>query len=392
MTARRILMVDDSRIMRGMIGGLLREEGYEVETAEDGRQGLETARLVKPELILSDYEMPEMDGPAFCRALKADADEDLRGTPVVMLTTLGAIESRLTGLDAGADDYIEKPKTPDDVRELFARIRAQLRIADLRRELAARNRLLEAANARMDFELDLARKVQTAIMPKPPASRDARTRIAVRYRPANRLGGDVYDFVRRDDGRLAVLVADVSGHGVNSALLSGMVRTMFGPLAAVAETPAHALAGLDQAVEKFFPEGYFCTGFCLFLDEKTVTFDYAGVGHPPAVVFGVSGSRLLASEAGLLGIGLVEPDALGSARTTLEPGESVLIYTDGLADAMNPDDVLFGEPRIRAVVEAAVGLEPAAVLDRVEEEVARHVHPGHAADDINLVLIQNPLA
>ncbi|GAC1337019.1 MAG: SpoIIE family protein phosphatase [Isosphaeraceae bacterium] len=392
MAARRILMVDDSRIMRSMIGDLLQDEGYEVATAEDGRQGLEKARLVKPELILSDYEMPEMDGPAFCRALKADPDEDLRATPVLLLTTLGAIESRLTGLDAGADDYIEKPKTPDDIRELFARIRAQLRIADLRRELAVRNLLLETANARMDFELDLARKVQSAIMPKPPTSRGGLTRIAVRYRPANRLGGDVYDFVRRDDGRLAVLVADVSGHGVNSALLSGMVRTMFGPLGASSPTPARALAGLDQAVEKFFPEGYFCTGFCLFLDESTVAFDYAGVGHPSAILFGSAGSRLLASDPGLLGIGLVEPDSLASGTAKLEPGESLLIYTDGLTDAMNPEDVLFGEPRIRAVLEVDPQSDASTILDRIEAEVACHVHPGHAADDINLVLIQNPLA
>ena len=269
---------------------------------------------------------------------------------------------------------------------------AQLRIADLRRELADRNRLLEAANARMDFELNLWRKVQTAIMPKPPATRGAAVKIAVRYRPANRLGGDVYDFVRRDDGRLAVLVADVSGHGVNSALLSGMVRTMFAPLGASSPTPAHALAGLDQAVEKFFPEGYFCTGFCLFLDESTAAFDYAGVGHPSAIVVGRSGSRMLLSDPGLLGIGLVEPDTLASGATKLESGESVLIYTDGLTDAMDPADVLFGEPRIRTALEADHRADASAILDRIEEAVARHVEPGHAADDINLVLIQNPLA
>ena len=86
------------------------------------------------ELILTDYEMPVMDGPALCQALKVDPD--LRPIPVLMLTTLGATESKVLGLNAGADDYMQKPQSPQEVQEVFARIRAQLRIADLRRELA----------------------------------------------------------------------------------------------------------------------------------------------------------------------------------------------------------------------------------------------------------------
>ena len=128
--SRRLLLVEDSSTMRRMISALLQDEGYEVATAVDGRDGLVKAREEAPELILSDYEMPVLDGPGFCQALKADPE--LRPIPVVMLTTLGATESKIVGLNAGADDYLEKPKSPQEVQELFARIRAQLRIADLR--------------------------------------------------------------------------------------------------------------------------------------------------------------------------------------------------------------------------------------------------------------------
>ena len=193
MASRRILLVEDSSTMRRMLSTMLREDGFEVETANDGLQGLAKARLEpRPELILTDYEMPELDGAGLCQAVKAD--KELRSIPVLMLTTLGEAQNKIAGLTAGADDYIEKPKGQDDFRVLCARIHAHLRIADLRGELAERNRLLEAAHKKLTFELELARKVQLALMPRPPKPRGV-LRLAVRYSPANQLGGDVYDIL-----------------------------------------------------------------------------------------------------------------------------------------------------------------------------------------------------
>ncbi len=137
MAARRLLLVEDSSTMRRMLSTMLKEEGYEVETANDGLQGLAKARLEpRPELILTDYEMPELDGAGFCQAIKAD--KELRSIPVLMLTTLGEAQNKIAGLKAGADDYIEKPKGQDDFRVLCARINAHLRSADLVAELAKR--------------------------------------------------------------------------------------------------------------------------------------------------------------------------------------------------------------------------------------------------------------
>ena len=100
--ARRIFLVEDSSTMRRMISALLADEGYDVATAVDGRDGLAKVREAAPDLIISDYEMPELDGPGFCKAIKADPET--RAIPVIMLTTLGAVESKIVGLDAGADD------------------------------------------------------------------------------------------------------------------------------------------------------------------------------------------------------------------------------------------------------------------------------------------------
>jgi sigma-B regulation protein RsbU (phosphoserine phosphatase) len=388
MAARRILLVEDSSTMRRMISTLLADEGYEVKTAVDGNDGLAKAREEpRPELILSDFEMPELDGAGLCAAVKAD--KDLRSTPVLLLTTLGETHNKVTGLDAGADDYIQKPKSPDEIKELFARIRAHMRIADLRAELAERNFRLEAAHKKLSFELDLARKVQLAMMPRPPKPRGV-LRIAVRYAPANQLGGDVYDFYRLENNRLGILVADVSGHGVNSAMLSGMVKALAAPLSLAVLEPGELLAGLDVAGEQFFPEGYFCTGFYLIADEETGLVRYAGVGHPPAIVVGPNGPRTLVSNPGMLGIGMVDGTAGGSDR--LAPGESLVMYTDGLPDAMDPGDVLFGEERLTTVLQSHHGADPEAILGAVDSAVTSHTAPGRPADDVNIIVLQYPAA
>ncbi|WP_165247536.1 PP2C family protein-serine/threonine phosphatase [Paludisphaera soli] len=386
MSSRRILLVEDSSTMRRMLGTLLKEEGYEVRTAEDGSQGLVAAKeQPRPDLILTDYEMPELDGPGFCTAAKADVD--LRSIPVLMLTTLGETRNKIAGLESGADDYIQKPKSPDDIQEMFARIRAHLRIADLRSELAERNRLLESAHKKLTFELELARKVQFAMMPRPPKPRGV-LRVAVRYTPANQLGGDVYDFYRLENNRLGILVADVSGHGVNAAMLSGMVKTLASGLSIAVLEPGELLAGLDVSGEQHFPEGYFCTGFYLIADEETGLIRYAGVGHPPGIVIGPNGPRLLESNPGMLGIGMVDGTA-GSADR-LEPGESLILYTDGLPDAMDPADVIFGEERLKTLLQGHYGSDPTEIIDQVDGAVQAYTAPGRPADDINIIVIQHP--
>ncbi len=385
MASRRILLVEDSSTMRRMLSTMLAEEGFEIQTANDGVQGLAKARLMpRPELILTDYEMPELDGAGLCQALKADSE--LRSIPVLMLTTLAETKNKIAGFEAGADDYIQKPKGQDDFRELCARMRAHLRIADLNLEIAERNRMLEAAHKKLTFELELARKVQFALMPRPPKPRGV-LHAAVRYTPANQLGGDVYDFYRFDNNRLGILVADVSGHGVNSAMLSGMVKALAAPLSIAVMEPGELLAGLDVAGEQYFPEGYFCTAFFLIADEETGLVRYAGVGHPPAIIVGPGGPRTLPSNPGMLGIGMVDGTAGGTDR--ILPGESLVIYTDGLTDAMDPGDVLFGEDRLKTLLQSYHGAEPGEILTQVDQALEKHTFPGRPSDDINIIVVQH---
>jgi sigma-B regulation protein RsbU (phosphoserine phosphatase) len=188
---------------------------------------------------------------------------------------------------------------------------------------------------------------------------------------------------------MGILVADVSGHGVNSAMLSGMVKALAAPLSMAVLEPGELLAGLDVAGEQFFPEGYFCTGFYLIADEETGLVRYAGVGHPPGIIVGPNGPRVLRSNPGMLGIGMVDGTAGEADR--LSPGESLVIYTDGLPDAMDPSDVLFGEERLTTVLQSHHGANPEEILDQVASAITSHTAPGTPADDINIIVLQYPL-
>ncbi len=222
-------------------------------------------------------------------------------------------------------------------------------------------------------------------MPRPPKPRGV-LQVAVRYTPANELGGDVYDFYRLENNRLGILVADVSGHGVNSAMLSGMVKALAAALSIAVLEPGELLAGLDVNAEQYFPEGYFCTGFYLIADEETGLLRYAGVGHPPAMIVGPNGPRTLLSNPGMLGIGMVDGTAGNADR--LEAGESLVIYTDGLTDAMDPSDTLFGEERLKTLLQSHHGADPSEILNQVAEALEKHTSPGRPADDINIIVLQ----
>lgn len=141
--AHDVLVVDDSRIVREMVTDVLRAQGYAVRQAHDGRQALDRVAEKTPDLILLDVMMPELDGYEVCRRLRQMTDY----VPVLMLTTKGALDDVVRGLEAGADDYVDKTCEHE---ELLARVRSLLRIRTLQKRLYSQNQELEAKNQQLE--------------------------------------------------------------------------------------------------------------------------------------------------------------------------------------------------------------------------------------------------
>ncbi|MEQ9367202.1 MAG: SpoIIE family protein phosphatase [Leptospirales bacterium] len=334
--APRILVVDDNEDMLVLISSLLGKKGYAIITAQNGRDGLDKARKLRPDLILMDVLMPEMNG--YDATHKIKSDPFLAAIPVVLLTARSDTEDKLEGLEQGADDYISKPF---DRRELIARVDSLLRISRYRRLLAQRNQQIES-------ELDMARALQQKLLPDRTPEIEG-MRIHARYIPMDKIGGDFYDFVVTGSGQdkiLGVLLADVTGHGIPGAFFSAVAKMAFHYNQNLRETGPALLERINEAVLQYSVMGMFLTGLyvCFYPAQRRLKYTLAGQCRP------LLHRRATGEMIELMGrgfpIGIREQLDIEEKQVELQSGDRLLIYTDGLTE-VNDDLELFGDDGLK---------------------------------------------
>ena len=268
---KTILIVDDTPINLGVISGALKET-YKTKVATNGEKALAIANGEdKPDLILLDVMMPEMDGYEVCRRLKANPDT--KEIPVIFLTGQTGTDDETKGFEVGAVDYIHKPFSEAVVK---ARVRTHLQLREAHEQIA---RQLIAIN----IELEMARQIQLSILPRETPKLNGLD-IFARYIPMTSVAGDFYDFIIVDDKHVGILIADVSGHGLPSALIASMLQVALSAQAPHASDPVQVLVGLNKALCGKF-EHNFVTAAYVYVDLEKKVITYAGAGHPP-VLFG----------------------------------------------------------------------------------------------------------
>src|SRR5262245_28712942 len=264
-----ILIVDDTPTNIGVISGALKD-CYHTKIATNGQKALALASAEdKPDLILLDVMMPEMDGYEVCSRLKADPAT--REIPIIFLTSQTSADDETHGFEVGAVDYVHKPFSPAVVR---ARVRSHILLREARAQLA--EQLLALNN-----ELAMARKIQLSILPH-ELPKLAGFDVAVRFHPMASVGGDFYDFINIDGKHLGILLADVSGHGLPSALIASMLQVALAGQVDHASEPGQVLSGLNKALCGKFTEN-FVTAAYIYVDLEKKLLRYAGAGHPPVV-------------------------------------------------------------------------------------------------------------
>jgi serine phosphatase RsbU (regulator of sigma subunit) len=328
-----ILVVDDTPLNISVITGALKDT-YRTKVATNGAKALAIAAAEeKPDLILLDVMMPEMDGYEVCRRLKADPET--RDIPVIFLTAQTEAEDETRGFEVGAVDYVHKPFSPAVMK---ARVATHLALRDTREKLSQQLLAIQK-------ELETARLIQQSILPE-TVPQIAGLDIAARYLPMTSVAGDFYDFLVVDDKRVGILVADVSGHGMPAALIASMLKIALAAQAEHATDPARVLTGLNQALCGKFQHHYVTAAYA-FLDMGKRTLTYAGAGHPPMLIWGGSSEGVRAVEENGLFLGKFDFAAYASAKMPLTSGEYGLLYTDGIAETANPGGIEFGAERFR---------------------------------------------
>lgn len=330
----QILIIDDDPAIQILLKRTLHKQGYEVSVASDGEDGLAQARLLRPGLVLCDWNMPGMTGLEVCRQVKATPE--LSTTMFVLLTARIALEDRVQGLDAGADDFLSKPI---EMPELEARVRSNLRLHEANRQLQEQKQLLEE-------ELAEAAEYVSSILPdrmtEPPVTIDAR------FIPSRQLGGDGFDYYWLDSEHLAIYLIDASGHGLRAALptLSVLNLLRARTLAQINYyQPSDVLRGLNetfQMTEK--NDKYFTIWYGVYNRVKRQLV-YASGGHPPGILLsGSPASHIQVKRLQTRGLPVgMFPNApyLDECCEVTEPS-TLYIFSDGIYEINQLDGSIWG--------------------------------------------------
>jgi len=332
-----ILIVDDTPLNIGVISGALKDS-YKTKVATNGEKALALASAEeKPDLILLDIMMPGMDGYEVCSRLKSDPAT--REIPVIFLTGQTAAEDETRGFEVGAVDYVHKPFSPAVVN---ARVRSHIFLREARAQLASQ--LLALNN-----ELEMARQIQLSILPHSIPKLPG-LEIAARFLPMTSVAGDFYDFIEIDGKHIGILIADVSGHGLPSALIASMLQVALTAQAGHASEPAKVLLGLNHALCGKFTYN-FVTAAYVYVDLEKNLMRYAGAGHPPVLQWRNStGKTAKLLENGLV-LGMVAEATYDALEFPLELGDRYVLYTDGVLEATNSAREEFGADRFMRFIE-----------------------------------------
>jgi sigma-B regulation protein RsbU (phosphoserine phosphatase) len=373
LTRCRVLLVDDVKSNLDALVEALRGH-HQLSIALDGESALKSIAHSPPDLVLLDLLMPRLDGYAVCRRLRADpATHDL---PVIMLSSLGEPKSKARAFEAGGTDYLTKPF---ETIELRARVRALLK-AKVEHD---------TVNALRAGELRMAREIQMGMVPTDFSALCAGLPIEIHalLEPATEVGGDLYDVFPLGEGRLCIVIGDVSGKGIPAALFMTRATTLLHAIAQHVTQPAQILSHVNDELSRNNPTSTFVTLFCAILDARSGQLAWASGGHlPPVLVRAGEPPRLLFNDLGTV-VGIQPRLTFPSSEIQLVPGDALFLCTDGVLEAFGPDERCFGEERLlEALTHAPVRAE--AIVSRVLESVRTFARGRAQSDDIALLCVR----
>lgn len=392
----RILVAEDERITRTSLTRQLRSWGHEVAAAEDGQRAWELFTQSPFDLILTDWEMPNLSG--------LELIERVRKTPaatytyVIMLTSRSDKSDLVRGIEAGADDFVAKPF---DREELRVRLLAGVRIVNLERALHAQNEELRLASERIRHGLQAAARVQRAMLPKQNVI-TPHVRTAWSYVPTDELAGDAVGLHLIEDRYLVSYVLDVSGHGVPAALLSvtamraleplpeltSMLRDLSATGPATVRPPSRVLDELNRRFTAGDNDGRFLTMILTVLDTHTGQLVFSRAGHPLPMILR-NGQIIPFPDDGGFPIAITSLAEYEDASVALEVGDRLLLCSDGILEQMKAgSEELFTGARLCTLVSQSAGLAPDALAEHVIDRLAEWAGGRNFADDVSFVVVE----
>ena len=239
---------------------------------------------------------------------------------------------------------------------------------------------------RLEREFQLAREIQQTFLPSQSPATPGWD-MDVRWQPARQVGGDFYDYFLRPDGKLAFVIADVSNKGLAASLYMTVTRTLIRAAALESDAPAETLEHVNDLLLMDSQNGLFVTVFYGILDLDTGLLTYSIAGHNPPLVLRYNDQKVEAMEKGGIALGALEHISLTENTLELSPGDCLLSYTDGVTEAFNDSDEMYGDDRLKEVLQSAIGKPASKVLEDLETDLDAFRDGAALSDDTTILAI-----
>ncbi len=398
--SRLVLLVDDSRAQRRTLAVQLIRAGYQVIEAAGGEEAMRLCLERQPDIVISDWMMPGQSGLEFCRHFR-DMRADRYGY-FILLTSRNDKKDVAEGLRAGADEFMTKPVSG---AELLARLSAGERILRMEESLRAANtqlrdtlERLRETQAAMDRDLREAQRLQQGLV-RERHGVFGDFDLSLLMRPAGHIGGDLVGFFPINARRVGMFALDVAGHGVAAALLSARLAALLSGATDHnlalritdlglydARPPVEILQHLNMLmIEELRIDSYFTMVYA-DLDFLSGELRLVQAGHPYPMLQRADG-RLERIGGGGLPVGVFANAEYEEIRLTLDPGDRLLIASDGLTEAENSRGEPLGDEGLQAILRTNAWLHGDALLESICWSAANYAG-GQRNDDISVVLIE----
>lgn len=370
-----ILCIDDSKLNRAFIVKVLTPLNMTVSEAENGLVGLEMLSKNEYDLILLDIVMPEMDGFGLLKEIQKKEKKEF--IPIILMTGLDDLNSKIKGLNIGADDYLLKPLNE---QELIARVFSLLRLKKANSELYQKNQLIKR-------ELEAAKKIQQYIIPENFDFIEY-PKVSGVYLPIEDIGGDFFDCYKLDNNRSAFLIADVTGHGIPAALTMTMSKMLFSIYADKYTNTSDLMKMINKQLRGTLLDMQYITSFYLIFDNSSNTLSYSNAGHTRPLFFRSSKKHVAALDSFGWFIGISDDTEYEEKRITVSSGDRLILYTDGITEAKNADGEQFGEIRLARYIRDNNDLHGRKFCEGLLDSLKKFIGDVKVDDDIAFLNIE----
>ncbi len=371
----RILVVDDEPVILQVMINYLTLEGYDVVTAASGTDALQRIEESSFDLVLLDVMLPRMSGYEVCRLIREK--HSIYNLPVLMLTARNKPEDIVAGLEAGANDYLTKPVNR---QELLARVNSLLSLqisVKLNNELSIIKR-----------DIQVAHEIQKSILTQEFPKIDG-VDIALKYEPMTKLGGDFYDIQMVGPNLLGILLADVSGHGIPAAFICSMLKVAYSFHRPDAGSPSVLMSHVSSTMINY-TGGQFITACYACIDLAGRKLRQSNAGHWPLIIWRKKEQRMIVGYDNSMPIGWYVEESYPVMESDIITGDRVILYTDGILEARNPQGELFGEEQFHEFIRTHQDCSAGEFVDGIFSAVLEWIGGDSDAslgDDITIIAV-----